>query len=183
MKGNDVKKLSEDDVEQLFGDEHLVVAGKASIATIVFLGDRIRQLEKIIHKVAKLKDEYRLLITAPGIHKILALTIMYETGPIERFKKVGNYASYCRCVGSTRISNAKIKGKGNRKNGNKHLCWAYVEAAHHALHYEYVKRYYQRKMVKTNTIVARKTIAHKLARACYYIIRDQVRFDPARVFL
>ena len=183
MNGNDVKKLSEDDVEQLFGDEHLVVAGKASIATIVFLSDRIRQIEKIIHKVAKLKDEYRLLITAPGIHKILALTIMYETGPIERFKKVGNYASYCRCVGSTRISNAKIKGKGNRKNGNKHLCWAYVEAAHHALHYEYVKRYYQRKMVKTNTIVARKTIAHKLARACYYIIRDQTRFDPARVFV
>ena len=181
MNGNDVKKLSEDDVEQLFGDEHLVVAGKASIATIVFLSDRIRQIEKIIHKVAKLKDEYRLLITAPGIHKILALTIMYETGPIERFKKVGNYASYCRCVGSTRISNAKIKG--NRKNGNKHLCWAYVEAAHHALHYEYVKRYYQRKMVKTNTIVARKTIAHKLARACYYIIRDQTRFDPARVFV
>ena len=51
------------------------------------------------------------------------------------------------------LSNEKIKGKGNRKNGNKHLSRAYVEAAHHALwHYEYVKRYYQRKMVKTNTI-------------------------------
>jgi transposase len=186
MNGNDVKKLSEDDVEQLFGDEHLVVAGKASIATIVFLSDRIRQIEKIIHKVAKLKDEYRLLITAPGIHKILALTIMYETGPIERlrFKKVGNYASYCRCVGSKRISNEKVKGKGNRRNGNKHLSRAYVEAAHHAMwHYEYVQRYYQKKMVKTNTLVARKTIAHKLARACYYIIRDQTRFDPARVFV
>ena len=184
MNGNDVKKLSEDDVEQLFRDEYLVVAGKASIATILFLSERIQQIEKIIHKVAKLKDEYKLLITAPGIHKILALTIMYETGPIERFRKVGNYASYCRCVGSKRISNEKVKGKGNRKNGNKHLSRAYVEAAHHALwHYEYVKRYYQRKMAKTNTIVARKTIAHKLARACYYIIRDQKSFDPTRVFV
>jgi transposase len=184
MNGNEVKKLNEDDVEQLFRDEHLVVAGKASIATILFLSERIQQIEKIIHKVAKLKDEYKLLITAPGIHKILALTIMYETGPIERFRKVGNYASYCRCVGSKRISNEKIKGKGNRKNGNKHLSRAYIEAAHHALwHYEYVKRYYQRKMAKTNTIVARKTIAHKLARACYYIIRDQKSFDPTRVFV
>ena len=184
MNGNDVKKLNEDDVEQLFRDEHLVVAGKASIATILFLSERIQQIEKIIHKVAKLKDEYKLLITAPGIHKILAFTIMYETGPIERFRKVGNYASYCRCVGSTRLSNEKVKGKGNRKNGNKHLSRAYVEAAHHALwHYEYVKRYYQRKMVKTNTLVARKTIAHKLARACYYIIRDQKSFDPTRVFV
>jgi transposase len=184
MKGTAVKKLSEDDVEHLFHDKHLVVAGKVSIATILFLAEKIKQLEKTLHKVAKLRDEYRLLMTVPGIQKILALTIMYETGPIERFEKVGNYASYCRCVGSRRLSNEKVKGKGNRKNGNKHLCWAYVEAAHHALwHYEYVERYYQRKMAKTNLIVARKTIAHKLARACYYIIRDQKEFDPTRVFV
>ena len=183
MKGTAVKKLSEDDVEHLFQDKHLVVAGKASIATIVFLSDRVRELEKTIHQVAKLKDEYRLLMTVPGIQKILALTIMYETGPIERFEKVGNYASYCRCVGSRRLSNDKVKGKGNRKKGNKHLCWAYGEAAHHARrHYECVKRYYQRKMAKTNLIVARKTIAHKLARACYYIMRNQTKFKPSRVF-
>jgi len=184
MNGNAVKKLSEDDVEHLFHDKHLVVSGKASISTILFLTEKIKQLEKTIHKVAKLKDEYTLLMTVPGIQKILALTIMYETGPIERFRKVGNYASYCRCVGSKRISNAKVKGKGNRRNGNKHLSRAYVEAAHHAMwHYEYVQRYYQKKMVKTNTLVARKTIAHKLARACYYIIRDQTVFDPKRVFV
>jgi len=184
MNANAVKKLSEDDVAQLFQQEHLVVAGKASIATILFLSGRIKQLEKIIHKVAKLKDEYKLLKTVPGIWKILALTIMYETGPIERFAKVGNYASYCRCVGSKRISNEKLKGRGNRRNGNKHLSWAYVEAAHNALwHYDYVKRYYQRKMAKTNVVVARKAIAHKLARACYYIIRDQKEFDPTRVFV
>jgi len=184
MNVNAVKKLSEGDVAQLFQQEHLVVSGNASIATILFLSERIQQLENIIHKVAKLKDEYKLLMTTPGIGRILALTIMYETGPIERFAKVGNYASYCRCVGSKRISNEKIKGKGNRRNGNKHLSWAYVEAAHNALwHYEYVKRYYQRKMAKTNIVVARKAIAHKLARACYYIIRDQKEFDPTRVFM
>jgi transposase len=183
MNGNAVKKLSEEDVEHLFSDKHLQVAGTISIATIRFLSDRIREVEKIITKAAKLKDEYELLMTVPGIQKILALTNMYETGPIERFEKVGNYASYCRCVGSKRLSNEKVKGKGNRRNGNKHLCWAYVEAAHHALrHYECVKRYYQRKMAKTNLIVARKTIAHKLARACYHIMRNQTNCKPSRVF-
>ena len=109
--------------------------------------------------------------------------IMLETGPIERFKKVGNYASYCRCVQSNRFSNSKSKGKGNRKNGNKYLSWAYVEAANHALwNYEYVKKYHQRKTVKTNNVVAIKAIAHKLARACYYIIRDQKEFDPKKAF-
>ena len=88
-----------------------MLSGKASIATINFLGTRIQQIEKAVHKVAKLRREYKLLMTVPGIGKILALTIMYEAGPMERFAKVGNYASYCRCVGSKRISNGKQKGK------------------------------------------------------------------------
>ncbi len=178
-----ISKLNEEDLEELFEDEYLILSAKASISTIHFLRSRIVQLEKVIAKAAKLKSEYKLLKTVPGIWNILAQMIMLETGPIERFKKVGNYASYCRCVQSNRFSNSKSKGKGNRKNGNKYLSWAYVEAANHALwNYEYVKRYHQRKSAKTNNIVAIKAIAHKLARACYYIIRDQKEFDPAKAF-
>jgi transposase len=183
LKVDEIKKLTEVDVEDIFQQEHLVQSGKASIATINFLGVRITQIEKTLHKSAKLKSEYKKLMTVPGIWKILALTIMYETGPIKRFSKVGNYTSYCRCVGSKRISNGKQKGKGNRKNGNKHLSRAYVEAANHARwNYEYVDRYYQRKMARTNNVVAIKAIAHKLARACYCIIRDQKAFDPGKLF-
>jgi len=178
-----ISKLNEEDLEELFEDEYLILSAKASISTIHFLRSRIVQLEKVIAKAAKLRSEYKLLKTVPGIWNILAQMIMLETGPIERFKKVGNYASYCRCVQSNRFSNSKSKGKGNRKNGNKYLSWAYVEAANHALwNYEYVKRYHQRKTAKTNNVVAIKAIAHKLARACYYIIRDQKEFDPAKVF-
>jgi transposase len=181
---DEINKLTEEDVEDIFQQEYLILSGKASIATINFLGTRIQQIEKAVHKAAKLRREYKLLMTVPGIGKILALTIMYEAGPMERFAKVGNYTSYCRCVGSERISNGKKKGKGNRKNGNKHLSRAYVEAAHYAIrHYEYVKRYHQRKMAKTSNVVARKAIAHKLARACYYIIRDQKAFDPGKLFV
>jgi len=50
--------------------------------------------------------------TAPGIGKVLALTILLETGDIGRFPGPGHYASYCRCVGSARIGNGKSKGKG-----------------------------------------------------------------------
>jgi transposase len=175
--------MTEEDLEELFEDEYLILSAKASISTIHFLRSHIVQLEKVIEKAAKLKNEYKLLKTAPGIWTILALTIMLETGPIERFKKVGNYASYCRCVQSNRFSNSKSKGKGNRRNGNKYLSWAYVEAANYALwNYEYVKRYHQKKMAKTNNVVAIKAIAHKLARACYYIIRDQKEFNPLKAF-
>jgi len=45
------------------------------------------------------------------------MTILLETGPIERFAQVGNYSSYARCVPTNKISNGKSKGKGNAKNG------------------------------------------------------------------
>jgi len=183
MHVSTINKMTEEDLEDLFEDDYLILSAKASISTIHFLRSRIVQLEKVIAKAAKLKSEYKLLKTVPGIWNILAQMIMLETGPIERFKKVGNYASYCRCVQSNRLSNSKSKGKGNRKNGNKYLSWAYVEAANHALwNYEYIKRYHQRKTAKTNNVVAIKAIAHKLARACYYIIRDQKEFDPLKAF-
>ena len=96
---------------------------------------------------------------------------------------MGDYASYCRCVGSQKTSNGKQKGKGNTKNGNRYLAWAYVEAANFAVRYcPQIKRYYQRKRAKTNGIVAIKTVAHKLARACYHILRDQVPFDVDKAF-
>lgn len=183
MNGDEVEKLKEEEVEKIFSEKHLVLSGKANIAAIQFLLERIREIEKAVLQVAKLKSEYKKLLTVPGIGKILALTIMYETGDINRFPDVGNYASYCRCVGSTRLSNGKQKGTGNRKNGNKHLSWAYVEAANFAVwYYPYIKKYYQKKISKTNKIVAIKTVAHKLARASYYVMKDQEVFVPKKAF-
>ena len=114
---------------------------------------------------------------------MLGLTILLETGPIARFAEVGHYASYCRCVGSERLSNGKRKGRGNTKSGNKYLAWTYVEAANFAVRYNAViQRYYQRKRGRTNGIVAIKTVAHKLARACYYMLRDGTDFEVGRAF-
>lgn len=183
MSSNAIKKLMEEDVEDIFQEEHLIIAGKANIATIRFLTERIKEVEKAVLKKANLRDEYKILLTAPGIGIILALTIMLETGDITRFPSVGNYISYCRCVRSSRISNGKSKGEGNSKNGNKYLSWAYVEAANYAIRdYAYVRRYYQRKMAKTNNVVAIKAIAHKIARACYWMINNQEMFNPKRAF-
>jgi transposase len=96
---------------------------------------------------------------------------------------VENFASYCRCVGSEKLSNGKRKGSGNTKNGNKYLAWAFVEAANFAIRFEpLIAQFYQRKKAKTHRVVAIKAVAHKLARACYYIMRDEVPFDVARAF-
>jgi transposase len=140
-------------------------------------------MEKALLNEVKLQKEYKILLTTPGIGPILALTIMLEVGDITRFPTVGDYASYCRCVNSVRISNGKSKGEGNEKNGNKYLSWAYVEAANAAKRdYAFVRKYYLKKKAKTKNVVAIKAIAHKLARATYFMIRNQEIFNPKRAF-
>src|SRR5438093_6731327 len=147
------------------------------------LAAEIGLLERTVKERVKLQPAFTPLLSVSGIGDILALTIMLETGEIGRLATVGNYTSYCRCVGSQKLSNGKRKGQGNTKNGNKYLAWAFVEAANFAVRYNsQIKRYYQRKKDKTKGVVALKAVAHKLARACYYVMRDQVPFETAKAF-
>ena len=181
---NDVKRLREDRVTGLLeGSEDLVLAGRVSKETIDFLTHQIYMIERVVEKRIELKEEYRYLLTVFGVGKILSLTIMLETGPIGRFETVGDYVSYCRKVPSEWTSNGKKKGSGNKKNGNKYLAWAYSEASDFARRdYLEPRVYYQRKMQKTNAAVAHSALAHKLARAAYYVMRDQVPFRPEKLF-
>jgi transposase len=167
----------------LEGQEDLALAGQVSKNTVDFLSEQIQEIEKAVLKRARLKKSYRLLLTIPGVGKILALVIMLETGPISRFATVGDYGSYCRKVPSQWTSNEKWKSSGNRKSGNRYLAWAYAEASEFARRYYPEPRvYYQRKMQKTNAAVAHSALAHKLARAAYYIMRDQVPFRMEKLF-
>ena len=43
-------------------------------------------------------------------------------------------------------------------------------------------RFYQRKKTKSHRVVAIKAVAHKLSRACYYVMRDEVPFEVDRAF-
>ena len=183
ISSNNIQKLWPEEVGKLFTDPRLVLMGKTNIEAIRFLTKQIRQIENIVLAEVKLKPEYEKLLTVPGIGKILALTIMLETGDISRFKKVGNYTSYCRCVKSSRTSNDKKKGENNRKNGNRYLCWAYVEAANFIRRYcPEAKAWHQRKAARSKQVVATKALASKICKACYFIIKDQEDFDLKKIF-
>ena len=178
-----IKKFREADADDLFDSPNLVFAARNNIVVISHLAKIVKSIEKQVMSQVKLRKEFKVLLTIPGIGDILGLTIMLEVGDIKRFAKVGNYSSYCRCVKSERLSNGKKKDENNRKNGNKYLSWAYVEAANFARRYcPKAQRFYQRKKAKTNGIVAIKALSNKLARASYYIMRDQVPYDANKLF-
>jgi transposase len=180
-----LRELTKHELEGLLPEADQVLAVTSSLAVLDCLSQQIKTLEQTIQKRLKHTPAYEQLLTVDGIGTILAQTITLETGTIGRFPTVGNYASYCRCVDSTKISNGKRKGQGNVKNGNPYLGWAYMEAAQFALRFNpSAQRFYQRQLAqsKNNTILARKAVAHKLARACYYIMRDLVPFDAMKAF-
>ena len=165
------------------GDASLALAMQSNLVVLRCLEEQVRAIERAVLKQARLKPQFKKLLTVDGIGEILGMTIMYEAGDMQCFEKVGHFASYSRCVTSSRWSNGKKKGTGNRKNGNKYLGWAFVEAAHHAVRYnERIRKFYQRKKARTNGIVALKAIAHKLARACYHVIKDQAVFEETKAF-
>lgn len=181
---DDIRALTNEAVGALSGgDPSRMLAIQSNQAVLRCLDEQIKVLERSVLSQAKMKPAFKKLLTVAGIGNILGMTIMYETGEIERFSKVGCFASYARCVDSKRMSNGKKKGEGNRKNGNKYLAWAFVEAAIFAVRFsEPIRRFHQRKRAKTNAAVAVKAVAHKLARACYHMLKEQTDFDVERAF-
>jgi transposase len=178
MKGEEVKQLTAEQVDEFAFAPDVSLAVQANRAVSQTLSQQIEALEKRLQQRVSLRPEYRLLKTVPGIGEVLATTIMLETGTIRRFTRVGNFCSYCRCVDSLKESNGKRKGEGNTRNGNKYLAWAFVEAANFALRCcPQARSFYDRKKSRSNRILALKALAHKLARACYHMLQDQKPFD------
>lgn len=178
-----VKALTPEIISEWDWHDDAKLAVEANVELIDAADIQIERIEKRLHEKMILDPAFKVLRSVPGIGEVLATTIMLETGTIMRFAAAGNFASYCRCVGSGRFSNGKKKAEGNRKNGNAYLAWAFIEAAHFSMRYnESAKRFYERKKAKTNSVLAIKALAHKLARACYHMLKEQTPFDEKRCF-
>ena len=161
----------------------LIAYLSANANRLISKDELIEAVESRVYEHLKPTAADRLLNSVIGVGPVLSATIQLETGPIERFGRVGQYSSYCRLVKSERRSNDKKKGEGNRKSGNRYLSWAYSEAAHFAVrHDRRARRFYDRKRAQRNGMVAIRAVAHKLARACYYVLRDRVLYRSDKVF-
>lgn len=179
----EIRDLTAEQIAARIEDPNVGSALRANLAVVEVLTTEIERLEREVLSQVRLAAQFEPLLSIVGIGKILALTIMLETGAIERFEKVGNFASYARCVDSKRISNDKKKGQNNVKCGNAYLSWAFAEAATFAIRYSpKAKRFFERKRAKVSTPVAYKALAHKMARVAYYVMKDRVPFDEARAF-
>jgi len=153
------------------------------LGLIAYYDQMLRELEYFILRTAKNHDANTLyrLRTVPGIGKILSLVILYEIHDINRFKRPQELASYSRLVRCIRESAGKVSGSGGKKIGNVHLKWAFSEAAVGFLRKnEEGKKFYDRLVHKHGKGKALTVLAHKLARAVYYIWKHDTVFDQEK---
>jgi transposase len=179
----EAKLISVEAVRKSFSHPADKLISGLDVQLIDHLNKAIKQIEKMVLGMTKPLPCYQVLHSMPGVGRILALTITLETAEVKRFATAGDYASYCRCVDTRRMSNGKKKGENNSKCGNKYLAWAYVEAANFAKRYDLqCRQFHDRKSARANKIVATKALACKLAKAAWHMMSEQTRYDPARMF-
>ena len=113
-----------------------------------------------------------------GQTTILSLVVLYEIHDIKCFESVQDFASYCRLVKCSHESAGKKKGSGGAKIGNAHLKWAFSEAALLFIRHNPPAKKLVENLAKIHGKgKALAILSHKLARAIYYMLKNNVPFD------
>jgi transposase len=178
-----VYKAHREGVEDHFPDP----SARKTLAVEVSLSNPYDQLlgevELYITRSAKAHDvqTFSRLQSVPGIGQILALVLLYEIQDIARFPRVQDFVSYCRLVKCAKESGGKRLGTSGKQIGNVPLRWAFAEAAVLFLrHNQPGKEYFTKLEHKHGKAKALTVLAHKLARAVYYLLSREQAFDLQR---
>ena len=173
-------KANRDGVAARFPDPAVQKSVEVDLALIDYYDRLLSDLELTILQTAKQHDAQSLyrLQSVPGIGKILSLVLLYEIHDITRFPRVQDFVSYCRLVKCAKESAGKRSGPSGAKIGNAYLKWAFSEAAVLFLRNNPMgQKYLARLEHKHGKGKALTILAHKLARAVYFLLKRDTVFD------
>jgi transposase len=176
-------KTNRDGVAERFADPAVHKSIEVDLALITYYDELLRDVELTIVKTAKHHDAQTLYLlqTVPGIGTILSLVLLYDIHQIDRFPRVQDFASYCRLVKCAKESAGKRSGTSGTKIGHAHLKWAFSEAAVLFLRDNPAGQKFLTRLEKKHSKGKALTIlAHKLARAVYYMLKHKTAFDMAK---
>jgi len=176
-------KGNRDGVAERFLDPAVQKSVEVDLALIDHYDRLLRDVELTIVQTAKQHNAQALyrLQSVPGIGKILSLVLLYEIHDITRFPRVQDFVSYCRLVKCAKESAGKRYGTLGKKIGNAYLKWAFSEAAVLFLRNNpQGQKWLARLEKKHGQGKALTILAHKLARAVYYMLTRDTVFEMDR---
>lgn len=152
------------------------------MAVMEHYDELIRQMDREIWKRGRTDPAVQRLMTIPGIGQLTAQVILAEVGDMKRFPTDKKFVGYTGLGISERSSGGKIRHGGIAKQGNTHIRWLLVEAAHKAKCSDpNLKRYFDRIAYRRGRNKATVALARKLAKICWYLIVKEESYDSKRV--
>jgi transposase len=154
-------------------------------ASLELIDDLERQIADINRRLREGHADHPyvpLLLTVPGIGRVLAFTIAAEIGEIERFPSPEKFAGYTGLCPRVNQSGEKDRRGPLTKHGPAYLRWALLEATMHALrHPAYAARYQRTKKrhgKQRGAKVAQVDVARRLAHAIWHMLTRNQEFAP-----
>lgn len=178
--GRIAKPSERDDLLEKFSDPVVRRMVRFDLKIAEDLEESLSSLERDLERLTQhhAPVELALLKSIHGVGRILGMVILYEIEDIARFPRPQDFSSYCRLVKPAKQSNGKTYGHSGKKIGNAHLRWAFGEAVVMMLKgNEPAKAVLQKLASKHGKGKALAILSHRLGRAVYFMLKNQVPFD------
>ena len=124
----DTSKLEDSDIKAIYNVlkrptmRTYIAVVRIHLESIEFLEKQLENLDALIDCYAKkFEEQIRILMSVPGISKILAVGILAEIGDVSRFPDKNKLASYAGLVPTSRDSGGKRRRGKISKKSNKYL--------------------------------------------------------------
>ncbi|MCK5802200.1 MAG: IS110 family transposase, partial [Lentisphaeria bacterium] len=169
------------EIPDRYDNELLQLAMKSDCEVSHFLHRQILDLENAImkHTRANSSVQFLQLKSVPGFGMILPWVVLYEVDKISRFPTVRDFCSYAMLTPPGSESAGKTVGVQGRKMGNHYLKWAFIQAVIIAKRAGPFKKYADRMTAKHGKRRCNTILAHRLAIAVYFMLRNGTVFDMA----
>lgn len=150
------------------------------------LAQHLQATEQRMRQLLARTPEVLLLMSLPGVGLILAQVMAFEIGSVERFADAEHLASYAGTVPRVHSSGGKTYWGPVRKDVNRYLKWAFVEAANCVARnsqrwaHRHVGRLYQRLRERKGHGKAAVAVARHLAEASFWMLHKGETYREPR---
>jgi transposase len=137
----------------------------------------LQQLDHAVQQQAEQNAEAVRLMTHPGVGPVTSLAFVLTLGPVARFQRSKQVASYLGLNPREHSSGGKQRLGSISKQGNPMMRSLLVEAGHTAARLDAeLRQDYQRLKLRRGSGVAKVAIARKLAVRMYWMLRSPANY-------
>jgi transposase len=146
------------------------------------LDRQVEELNGAVRAEAERHPEVRLLMTHPGVGPVVGLAYALTLGPVQRFPRGKQVASYLGLIPREHSSGGRQRLGSISKQGNTMMRTLLVEAAQNAARFdEELRRDYRRLAARKHKALAKVMVARKLAVRLYWMLREKRPYSPRPV--